>query len=310
MRKALKWLTIALVAFAVGAPVVGAWVLSGMMLRPPWYEFRGPEQGFSPRIPITDPKQAHGLPFETVEFLAMDGSTLRGWYVPGAPHATAGVVAVHGGGADRRHLLSITPMLHAAGYPVLLFDCREHGISDGEGYGLAFGIREYADTQSAVAWMKGTRSLQRIAVIGSSQGAASAIIAAALDPAIDVVVAENSYTNLFEMLRDTRSEAGSPPDWLSALMAQMARYRLDAGDLPSPIVAIADIEPRPLLLMHGTEDDVIPASHSVALFAAAGKGKELWMLEDAEHSQLFKKDPVAFEAKLTGFLAEHLGPAN
>ena len=35
----------------------------------------------------------------------------------------------------------------------------------------------------------------------------------------------------------------------------------------------------------------------------------MWMLEDAEHSQLYKKDPVAFEEKVMGFLAAKLGPA-
>lgn len=310
MRSLLRWLVAGVFVLAIALPTAGAWVLSGMMLTPEWYEFRTPDQGLSNRIPVTDPERAHGLVFEAVEFLARDGSTLRGWYIPGAPDARAGVVAVHGAGADRRHFLSVTPMLHAAGYPVLLFDCREQGISDGAGRGLSFGVREHADTRSAVAYMKGVRFLDRVAVLGSSQGGASVIIAAAIDPAIDVVIAENSFTNLYELLRDTRGDAGAPPGWLSALMAQMARYRLDAGDLPSPIDAVASIAPRPLLLMHGTNDALIPVSHSVALFTAAGEGKELWVLDDAEHSQLFRKDPQAFEQKVMGFLAKNLGPAS
>ena len=78
-----------------------------------------------------DPRTDLGLDFEEVELPGPAGATLRGWWVPGAEGATAGLVAVHGAGADRREFLRHVPLFHAQGYPVLLFDCRERGTSDG-----------------------------------------------------------------------------------------------------------------------------------------------------------------------------------
>jgi len=50
-----------------------------------------------------------------------------------------GIIAIHGAGVDRREFLRFTPWFHEAGFEVLLFDCREHGISSGTGRGVSYG---------------------------------------------------------------------------------------------------------------------------------------------------------------------------
>ena len=76
-----------------------------------------------------NPETALGLAYEDVSFKAEDGETLRGWFVP-AVSADVGVITVHGLGANRLEFLGDTKMLHDAGYAVLMFDCRGHGMSD------------------------------------------------------------------------------------------------------------------------------------------------------------------------------------
>src|SRR5512134_340656 len=119
-----------LAAGALGAGFVAAvgWIGSNQALRPPWYQHRTPQQGLLPLDPgdpqfswrggYRDPRADLGLDYESVEFPARDGGALRGWLVPGAPGATAGVVTVHGAGADRREFLRHVPVFHRAGYPV------------------------------------------------------------------------------------------------------------------------------------------------------------------------------------------------
>ena len=150
-----------------------------------------------------DPRTDLGLDYETVELPARDGSTLRGWLVPGAsrarPPGSSPCTAAAPTGASS---CARFPRSTGAGYPVLLFDCREQGISDGAGRGISLGIRESEDARAAVAWAKRTRGLERVALIGTSQGAASAILAAAADPSIDAVIAENPFTSIRELIRD------------------------------------------------------------------------------------------------------------
>ena len=47
--------------------------------------------------------------------------------------------------------------------------------------------------------------------------------------------------------------------------------------------AVAEIAPRPLLLVHGTGDALVPPQISEDLYAAAGDPKTLWLLESADH---------------------------
>lgn len=296
--------------------VVGsAWFFGSNMISP-GYAHRTPEQGLHPRdtppfaMPLWgdllgNPEQSLGLAFESVEFAAVDGSTLRGWLVPAGTRSEVAVVAVHGGQTDRRSFLRHVPMFHRAGYPVLLFDYREHGISDGAARGIAFGWRANHDVSSAVAFMKDERSFARVGVIGTSMGAVASILAAARDPAIDVVIAENPYSSATDVLGDA-DLFDRLPRWYRQLVAFFARLEFDVLDEPDAIDVVDRISPRPLLLMHGTEDRAVAVWQSEALFQKAGDPKELWILEGAEHTGLVNRAPEEYERRVVGFLDRHL----
>jgi pimeloyl-ACP methyl ester carboxylesterase len=184
---------IVLVAFAgvVALRIAAVWIGSERMLHPAFYEY--------PRPPETTPGRL-GLRYEDVEFPTVGGDRLRGWYVPGHPGMNAGVIAVHGAGGTRSGFLPMLPFLNDAGYPVLLFDLRDHGVSDGSGRGLGLGVREMHDVSAAVTWMKSERRLRRVVAFGVSMGAASAILAAAGDPRIDVVIAEAGWARMEDLM--------------------------------------------------------------------------------------------------------------
>jgi len=307
----------ALLAAAALVAVGLAWQRSGRALRPAWYAHPGPDRELRAPGPgwqrldwagrHRDPQAELGLAYESVAFPAVDGSTLRGWYVPGAPGATAAVVTVHGATSDRRDFLRQLPWLHAAGHPVLLFDCREHGRSDGRGRGLALGYRERHDVSAAAAWLAEARGFERIAAFGTSQGASAAILAAAEDPRIDAVLAENPYARVGRLFRDSPVFVGELPGPLLRLTTLLAIWRA-AGDpfAPQPVDVVHEIAPRPLLLLHGSADRITRLPHSIALHERAGEPKELWVVPGAGHSALVNARPEAYRATVLGFLARWL----
>jgi alpha-beta hydrolase superfamily lysophospholipase len=309
----------ALVALAVAAlaAVALVWAATEQILHPPWHQHRTPEQGLAPLDDsefaqdvwagfVHDPQRDVGLAYEDVSFPAADGSTLRGWLVR-AEGATAGLVAVHGGGADRREFLRQLPSFHAAGYAMLLFDCREHGISDGTGRGLSAGVRESEDVSAAVRTLRAEPGIGRVAVIGTSQGGASVILAAARDRDIDAVVAENPFTRADELLPPLIERAGSPP-WLARVFTKAALWRIGPAIERGPIDVVADVAPRPILFMHGTDDSMIASAQSEALYARAGEPKEIWIVEGGRHAALWNADPAEWERRVNAFLARHLAP--
>jgi fermentation-respiration switch protein FrsA (DUF1100 family) len=285
---------------------------SELALHPEWYEHRTPEQGLRTmsrggRALARNPTIDFDLPYREVEFAARDGSTLRGWYVPSVPQARAGVVAVHGAGSDRREFLRHVPFLHEAGYPVLLFDCREHGVSDGDERGISFGVREHEDVSSAVAFAKDHLDLSRVAALGTSQGGAAVILAGARDPRIDAVIAENPFTRVYDLIRDHPATPPETPDALLRLLVTTLEWRIGSLATLAPIDAVARIAPRPLLLMHGTADRAIPVGHSRALFEQAGEPRAIWIVAGGGHAQLFDHDPTGFENRVLAFLTRWIG---
>ena len=73
-----------------------------------------------------------------------------------------------------------------------------------------------------------------------------------------------------------------------------------------PLDAVAKIAPRPLLLIHGTADTVIPVVHSYRLYEAAGDPKELWIFEGAQHCGGYFADRPAYVQRVAEFFAKAL----
>jgi len=252
-------------------------------------------------LSFNDPQIDFGYKFEDVEFPAVDGRTLRGWFVPGKEASSIAIIAVHGIGEDRRGFLPRLSVFHDAGYPVLLFDCRNRGASDGDGEGATLGVNESRDVSSAAHYMKRSRGFLQIVAVGVSQGAASAILAAGKDPNINGVIAEAPFGDFNDLIGTAASLYGLP-HWLASLTVRMGYWRLNARSTGTPLEAVAYISPRPLLLIHGTSDTIIPFQASQALFARARQPKSLWLVQKSNHGVVFYQHPEEYKRQVTGFL--------
>jgi dipeptidyl aminopeptidase/acylaminoacyl peptidase len=276
------------------------------IMRPGFYEHRTPEQGLKPIEGLVDPKVSFGYSFESVEFPAQDGQSLRGWIVPTESDSKTIIIAVHGGGSDRRSYLSFVPVLNKAGYPVLLFDNREHGISDGVGLGMSLGLRESEDVVSAVDFLS-ERGYEQFAVLGNSQGATSAIVAAARDRRLSCVVAQGTGTDLEDMMQASPL-LGALPRWSLKLIG-MHYYFRQGADWSTiravgvwPIDVVEQIAPRPIFFIHGENDARAPLELAEQNYAAAGLPKSLWVVKGGEHRGLREFAGEEFDRKVVSFL--------
>jgi fermentation-respiration switch protein FrsA (DUF1100 family) len=80
-------------------------------------------------------------------------------------------------------------------------------------------------------------------------------------------------------------------------------------DLPAmrPIDGIAAVSPRPLLLISGTRDTVVPAWMVRRLYDAAREPKELWIVPDAGHGGYARLAGVGYAERITTFFDRALG---
>ena len=145
-------------------------------------------------------------------------------------------------------------------------------------------------------------------------GGAAALLAAAESPEIDAVVADSSFAVLRHAVREGARLRGYPPAivrplaYLSCRTAAIwLRYPMRSGD---PINAVRHIAPRPLLLIHGGADTFILPEEALALHAAAGDPRELWLLPDVGHARALEANVDTYRDRVSTFFASALaGPA-
>jgi len=240
-------------------------------------------------------------------------------------------VTVHSEGLDRREFIKMLPILYAEGIGTLFFDSREHGISSGSYLGPSYGIREYKDISYMVAYLKKKWRYTKVVVMGISQGAVAAIKAASIDPNISAVIAEEPFVTVEEglsLLAEATVKQTSDvlkyvlpnerllwwlpsisdylPYWFYHITSKIACYRLSTEtkeeDRFEAIDAIKNVE-QPTMFIHGTNDKVIPTSHSQRLYdASPAKIKHLWFPEGGLHGEAYNNNPTEWRNEVMDFL--------
>lgn len=261
------------------------------------------------RPATTSPADYNISSWEEVTFASADGLQLGGWLIPPDPASDGTtVIFVHGLGSNRGGLLDQAAFLVEEGYGALLIELRGHGTSEGEV--TTFGLTEVNDVQGAVDYLE-TRSevnAERLGLVGQSLGGSTVIQAAARIPEIDVVVSESAFTSLEDNVAEgVRVLANLPPFPFAPLMIYFGSREagIDISQV-RPIDVVDDIAPRPLLIIHGRLDRLVPVDNAERLYAAAGEPRQLYLIDNAGHYPLIEPDPVGFETTFKAFFAEHL----
>lgn len=226
------------------------------------------------RIDYGSPRE-FGLAYEPVTFPSRDGTRLTGWFFPARGAAKGTVVHAHGNGANISNQFRAIVFLPPAGYHVLEFDYR--GFGDSEGAPSRQGCIE--DLHAAIDFVKTRPGVdpERLVVFGQSLGASMAIVVTAERPEVKALVAEAAFTSHRAEARHVLQR--SPLTWLFAWPLPP----LALGGAYAPIDYVDHIAPRPLLLAHGKEDDLIPYWMCEELFARAGEPKRLLPISGGGH---------------------------
>ena len=198
-----------------------------------------------------------------------------------------------------------TRLAAETGAAVFTFDFRGTGASEGD-FSLG-GWR--ADLVTAVETLRAVPGIETIWLVGFAAGATLSICAAGEDPSIGGVAAFAAPAEFLERGGDPRKfvaqaraagvirTRGYPPD-VGAWAREWREVR--------PTELVAKVPPRPLLIVHGANDDIVPITDARELADAARPTAELRILAGAGHMLLH--DPRAI-ALLLGWFDRHLGSA-
>jgi uncharacterized protein len=255
-----------------------------------------------------------------------DGLTLAGVVqVPDGVPATErrpAFMVLHGFGSNMNagNVRKPCALLNELGYVTLRFDMPGCGESEGE-KGRLICLEQVAAVSQAFPMLAQHPQVDpaRIAVLGSSFGAAVAVYAGGVDQRIAAVVSASGWGH---GERKFRGQHPTPEAFakFAAMLEEGKRHRERTGkSLMVPrydIVPIPDhmrthvvpgsiqmfpaetaqsmydfraedvvgkIAPRPLLLLHSASDSVTPVEQSIGLFRHAGQPSELHLFADTDH---------------------------
>lgn len=192
-------------------------------------------------------------------------------------------VLLHGiPGSEKNH--DLAHALRSAGWHTLVLH-----FSGSWGSGGTYQIAEQiTDTRAALNFAFGPafpRAVDpaRVALIGFSLGSRAALYAAHSDDRVTHVISVSGICDFSEVMFEESFFEAMPPFLAGATTVSLVADFRALGNGPQPTDIAAELGPKPLLVVHGTADAVVPAYNADAL-AAGGAHIQQVMIEDADHS--------------------------
>jgi uncharacterized protein len=198
----------------------------------------------------------------------------------------------------------MTPILHQAGMPTLLITYREDlgAPSSPDGF-HHMGQTEWRDLQAAARYAL-SHGAERVVLVGYSMG--GSIVAqfmqnSGLAPVIAGLILDAPALDWRETIKFNATEMGSPS--FSTLPVEWAigvRIDVDWNDLDA--AAHPEDFQLPILLFHGTEDDIVPISISNEFAEELPRWVTYYRVPHAGHTEAWNVDPKLYDRRLEDFL--------
>ncbi len=268
---------------------------------------------------------------EEVQFRTDDDLNLHGWYFcsatpPPTPNHSSAVTEItpkeddnqpntilpiapegstvlftHGNAGNIEYHDEFVHFLTNYGFNVLVFDYRSYGNSDS---GKLNRNNLLIDTEAALTYLK-TRSdvdPDNIIVFGHSLGCVFASHLMLNHPEIKTGVFVSSFASWQAIAASVISIADPP----GIIARNTAKILMPAG--LDPIDALSGISDRPILLVHGINDSIVPYSHAKTILQACEDAKvdvQLISIDNGDHNDLRWEDRM-LDYKIATFLIDNL----
>lgn len=285
------------IAVAVVFHGVAGWHFSGVVIEES-FEVTAP--------PIAMPSGDYRI--EPVTFETSSGE-FDAWYLPS--FRKTWVIHVHGIDATPSQAEFLFEALQDAGYPQLAITYRNDDgqIHDESGY-HKYGLTERTEVEAAVSH---ARAEGADSIILSGFGAGGSHILAYLGrvnlDAVKGAILDSPVTNIGSVVdaRVTSSELPlirvSMPVTVSAIAKVLTALRVDVNWTAVDYIADAPSLAKPVLIHHGTDDDVVPVALSQAYAAVAPDQVTLIQVEGADHVGSYTVDPEKYLDEILSFLS-------
>jgi fermentation-respiration switch protein FrsA (DUF1100 family) len=240
-----------------------------------------------------------GLAYQDVYFEAADGTRLHGWFLPAQGATTGTVFFLHGNAENISTHIGSVYWLPKQGFNVFLPDYRGYGLS--QGTPTMAGVMSDIEAAFVTLLTQPNVDPQRIVVFGQSLGGSLAIsyVARSSHRAdIRALVVESPFSDFQGIAQEKLASS-----WLTWPFQWLPTLAID-NDY-SPLLAVDQIAPIPLLLITDERDTIVPPHHGLDLYERAREPKELWIVPDAGHIEALRTS--ANRQRFVAWMRKQLG---
>ncbi len=244
---------------------------------------------YFPREEQSDSPESLGLGYQQVELVTEDEVKLSGWYIPANANDFMGravVLFCHGNGGNISNRLDYIAIFNRLGFSTLMVNYRGYGESDGK----PSEEGTYMDMETAWKYLTEERLIppERILVYGESLGGGVASHIAKKYRPGGLILAST-----FTRLNDRAAELY--PFIPIRLLSKFSYNNIDR---------LPEID-SPVLVIHSSDDRVIPFHHGQALYAAANEPKEFTEIS-GDHNAGFLDSAPTYTQAIDQFVREYM----
>ena len=197
------------------------------------------------------------------------------------------IIGIHGWANCADRLFPMAENLAARGWRLLLVNSRNHGESDEDDYSTM--VKFIEDVETGIRFIiEEFGTIQPVLLMGHSLGGATVINVAARNPHVKAAASIAAFSDMDRLLRKSFADKKVP----GVLIQLLFRYiELKIGEKfnnisPNRVAARLD---KPLLLIHGDKDNLVPVSEFEELKRAVPEQHlHAHLLPGEDHSSLLK----------------------
>lgn len=314
LKKKIGWTAGILLVLIVGICIGGSLYLIDFSLRP---ENRGKNMEESeafmrteyPQIvPWLDSLQQHHALRDTF-ITAPDGIRMHAFYARASRPTRRTAIIVHGYTDNAIRMFHIGYLYNQSlDYNILLPDLRYTGLTEGDAIQMG-----WLDRKDVLQWIDTAPALfgdsLKAVVHGISMGAATTMMVSGekTPEYITCFVKDCGYTSVWDQFsKELKGLFGLPP--FPLLYTASWICQLQNGWNFQEASALSQVArcTKPMLFIHGDNDDFVPTWMVHKVYAAKPSPKEIWITEGVDHAHSYKLYPDEYTEKVKAFTDKYV----
>ncbi|MDO4740538.1 MAG: alpha/beta hydrolase [Eubacteriales bacterium] len=238
-----------------------------------------------------------------------DGLRLAARVYPAPQPGSKWAVLLHGYKSDSGGCGGMAAHYNARGFHVLAPDLRAHGRSEGKYIGM--GWLDRLDVRRWIDLIIEEDPQAQIVVHGVSMGGATAMMLAGeeLPENVRGFASDCGYTSVWDIFADQLHAIFSLPEF-PLMHAASAVSKLTAGYSFAEASCVRQLEKaeRPVLFIHGAQDDFVRTEMVYDVYEACAAPKELLVVEWAGHAASAQTSPKVYYDAVFSFIEDSCIP--